>query len=281
MLRWMGCNPARLLLLAAVAGVCFAQTPSSLFSSDAAATVVTLGGRVNVMRDSVPWALEAGDQIRPGQLIITGEDGYALFKVSDGSTFEVFPNSRVSFRDNPGNWRDLLDLLLGRIKVRIQKWGGQPNPNRIHTPTAIISVRGTVFDITVEDGDTTLVLVEEGQVEVEHRVLPSGSKLLNPGEWLRVYRNERLAQKSVDKGSILRTTLRIAADAIYTTIYQSPRSTGGIPPVGGGGTPGGGLPGDHGSKDPPPPPPPPPSTSGGTAGPPPPAPPPPPPPPGG
>jgi hypothetical protein len=274
MLRRMWSNPARRLLLAAVAGVCFAQAPTSLFSSDAAATVVTLGGRVSVLRDSTPWALQSGDNIRPGQLIITGDDGYALFKVSDGSTFEVFPNSQVTFRDNPGNWKDLLDLLLGRIKVHIQKWGGQPNHNRVRTPTAIISVRGTVFDITVEDGDATLVLVEEGQVEVEHRVLPSGSKLLNPGEWLRVYKNERLTQKSLDKGSILRTALRAAADAIYSTIYSSPRASGpGIPPSGGGGGTGGGLPGDHGQTNPPPPAPPPPPAGGDTGGPPPPPPP--------
>lgn len=281
MLRWMGCKPCRLLLAMAVVGVCYAQAPSSLLSADAAATVVTLGGRVSVMRDSVPWALAAGDQVRPGQLIITGEDGYALFRVSDGSTFEVFPNSRVSFRANPGNWKDLLDLLLGRIKVHIQKLGGQPNPSRVHTPTAIISVRGTVFDITVEDSDTTLVLVEEGQVEVQHRVLPSGSKLLNPGEWLRIYKNERLAQKSLDKGSILQNALRAAADAIYTTIYRSPRTSGGAPPPAGGGGTGGGLPGDHGQTEPTPPggsdtpPAPPPPPAGGSAGPPPPPPPPP------
>jgi hypothetical protein len=256
-----------------VAGLCFAQSPSSL-SQDAAATVATIGGSVSVMRDSNPWALQANDRIRPGQLIITGQDGYALFKVSDGSTFEVFPNSRVSFRDNPGNWKDLLDVLLGRIKVHIQKWGGQPNPNRVHTPTAIISVRGTVFDITVEDGDTTLVVVEEGQVEVEHRVLPSGSKLLNPGEWVRVYKNERLSQKSLDKGSILQAALRAAADAIYSTIYRNPGTPGGGIPGGGGGT-GGGLPGDHGQTNPPPAPPPAPPSGGDTGAPPPPPPPPP------
>jgi ferric-dicitrate binding protein FerR (iron transport regulator) len=264
----MGSNSGRWLLLAATAGLCLAQTPASL-SPDAAATVVTLGGNVSVLLDSVPWALQTGDHIRPGQFIVTGPDGYALFKVADGSTFEVFPNSRVTFRDNAGNWKDLLDLLLGRIKVHIQKWGGQPNPNRVHTPTAIISVRGTVFDITVEDSDTTLVLVEEGQVEVEHRLLPSGSKLLNPGEWLRVYKNERLSQKTLDKGSILQTALRTAADAIYSTIYRSPRAPGGgVPTPGGGGT-GGGLPGDHGQTNPTPPPAPPPP-SGDTGGPPPP-----------
>ena len=62
------------------------------------------------------------------QVIVSGPDGHAVFQVSDGSTFEVFPNSHVVFRKNPGSWRDLIDLLVGRIKVHIQKMGTQPNP---------------------------------------------------------------------------------------------------------------------------------------------------------
>ena len=96
-----------------------------------------------------------------------------IFQVSDGSTFEVYPNSRVVFRANPSNLKDLLDLLLGRVKVHIQKLGGQPNNNRVTTPTAVISVRGTVFDVTVEDQESTLVAVEEGLVEVRHALLGS------------------------------------------------------------------------------------------------------------
>ena len=57
---------------------------------------------------------------------------------------------------------------FGRVKVHIQKLGGQPNNNRVTTPTAVISVRGTIFDVSVEDGESTLVAVEEGLVEVRH-----------------------------------------------------------------------------------------------------------------
>ncbi len=274
MLERLGSISARALLLALAMGLCSAQ--SLPVSSDAAATVVTLIGQVSIVRDSQPWALEAGGQIKPGQLVSTGQDGYALFQVSDGSTFEVFPNSRVIFRDNPGNWKDLLEMIVGRIKVHIQKWGGQPNHNRVRTPTAIISVRGTIFDITVEDSDSTLVLVEEGQVAVEHRYLPSGQKLLNPGEWLRVYRSQPLAQKSLDKGSALRIALASIRDAVINTVNTGPHSGPGAsppgspaPPSGGTGpsqTPGepkppasggssGGTGGDAGPGAPPPPPP--------------------------
>ena len=83
------------------------------------------------------------------------------------------PAPTSSFRKNPGSLRDLLDLFVGRIKVHIQRLGGEPNPNRIMTPTAMISVRGTIFDVSVNDDDeTTIVSVEEGSVEVRHALKP-------------------------------------------------------------------------------------------------------------
>src|SRR5574342_390173 len=112
----IGWLAARLLLAAGAVGVCLAQTPAPDATSPAA-FVITLEGRVSLLKDARPWALRVGDQVRPRQIIVTGPDGYALCRVADGSTFEVFPNSQVTFRDNPGDWRDLLEVLLGRIKV--------------------------------------------------------------------------------------------------------------------------------------------------------------------
>lgn len=232
-----------------------------------AAKVVTLNGQVSVLRDNSPWALNVGDQIQPKQIIVTGADGFAVLRVSDGSTFEVFPNSRVIFRDNPGNWGDLLEVFIGRVKVQIQKMGGQPNYNKVRTPTAVISVRGTVFDVTVEDEDaTTLIAVEEGQVAVQHSLLPRGDpKIVNAGEWIRVYKNQPLTAKSMDHGGVIRAALRAAADAMYEVVYRGPRtpsSSGGGSGSGGGGVGDCGKPGGckgSGGDAPPPPPPPPPS----------------------
>ena len=189
------------------------------------------------------------------QTIVTGADGFAVFQVSDGSTFEVYPNSRVVFRNNAGGWKDLLDLHLGRVKVFIQKFGGQPNPNRVTTPTAVISVRGTVFDVQIEDEDaTTLVTVDEGQVAVRHSLLPpSEPKLLNAGEYVRVYKNQPLAHKAFDKGGALKRTMQAATDAYYNVMMRMPRGGNSPTSVPGGG----GRPADTEATPPPPPPPPP------------------------
>jgi len=250
-----------LLLAAATAAVCFGQ-PLPSDSGLYAAKVIELTGQVSVLKDSTPWALNVGDQIQVKQLIITGSDGQARFEVSDGSTFDVYPNSRVVFRKNAPNWRDLLDVLVGRVKVHIEHMYG-PNPNRVLTPTAVISVRGTTFDISVEEEDeTTTVEVEEGLVEVQHALLPRGNiKMLTPSDGpLRVYRNVPIASSRIDKGDLARRVMRAAVDAISTWETRIPKA-GGVDPAG---------PGDSHGKLPPPPvapvptaPPPPPPPPGG------------------
>ena len=234
------------LLAAAASAVCLAQfTPSD--SAPWAAKAVSVTGQVSVMKDVTPWAISVGDVIQVRQVIITGEDGHALFQVSDGSTFEVYPNSQVIFRKNPGNWRDLIDLYLGRVRVHIEHLGNVPNPTRMITPTAVISVRGTTFDVSVDDEDeTTLVEVEDGIVEVQHALLPrSETRTLTAGESLKVYKNEPIAQDS-NKGTIIKQVLRMAMD-LAVTIGRPGSIKISSPGTVGGGT-----------KVPPPPPPPPP-----------------------
>jgi len=195
-----------------------------------AATVLTVTGQVSVLHDSDPWALNVGDSVQVRQVIITGPDGFAQFQVADGSTFEVYPNSNVVFRRNPANWRDLLDVLVGRVKVHIQKWGNQPNPNKIHTPTAVISVRGTTFDVSVdEDNESTVVSVEEGQVDVRH-ALKGDSRIVNAGESITVYRDQPLARNLIDKGTMARRVLKTVSDALYTAVTNSRtiKSGGGV-----------------------------------------------------
>src|SRR5262245_29873898 len=111
--------------------------------SETSATVVHQQGMVSVAKDGSTYktALFPGNQVRPGQLIVTGADGYAVFRVPDGSTFEVFPNSQLKFRATM-SIGDLLNVWIGKVKIYIQHAPGVPNHNNVTTPTALISVRG-------------------------------------------------------------------------------------------------------------------------------------------
>jgi len=244
--------------MATTAVVCLGQ----FLPSDAghyAAKVVTLAGQVSIMKDFQPWALSAGDSIQVTQRIVTGADGHALLQVSDGSTIEVYPNSTFVFRQNPGSWRDLIDVFLGKVRVHIEHLGTTPNPNRVLTPVAVISVRGTTFDITVDDDDeATTVEVEDGTVEVRHALLSGNAAVLNAGEVFRVYRDEPIAQR-MDKGNAARQALRIVVNVIAIVGRSSGPGKITLPGGGGGNV---GI-GDSGGKTPPsaPPPPPPPPSS--------------------
>jgi hypothetical protein len=258
----------------------YAQCPPAPRSTDA--WVLERSGDVSMTKDASGYrtALTQCSTVAQQQVIKTGVDGYAKFQVSDGSTFEVFPNSEVTFRKTYGIG-DLLNVWMGKVKVYIQHLPGIPNPNNVTTPTALISVRGTVFDVEVQDLDgTTFVTLDEGIVDVRHLRVSSGVVRLNPGESIQVLPNSPLVPLARDRGFILRKILQVAEDTVRQVVYQrGPGSpgTGGTTagPVGSAG----GTQGDKGKNTgtttgngtgtgaptgaPPAPPPPPPPPGGG------------------
>jgi ferric-dicitrate binding protein FerR (iron transport regulator) len=232
----------RTLLSAAALTVC----ATHLAAQDSAAKVIYQQGQVSIADGGYFKALNVGDQIRLKQLIVTGPDGYARFEVlSDRSTFEVFPNSKVFFRDVPGAWENLLNIVMGRVKVFIQHAPGIPNPNKVTSPTAVISVRGTVFDVVVDgNGDTTFVTVDEGEVAVRNLTAPGNPAILRQGDSITVYRGVPLLAKQIDKGNLLRKAMNVARDAYWQIMIQRPAGGGG--PIGRGPVGGGGVQSDKG-----------------------------------
>ena len=252
---------AAAVLATVMSGSLCAQSRQPMTETSGAAQLVSFKGQVSVLRGSDPWALNVGDYVQPMQVIVTGSNGSAVFQIADGSTFEVYPKSRVVFRANRGDWRDLLELMLGKVRVQIEHPGGAPNPNKVHTPTAVISVRGTTFDVEYDaDANATRVLDEEGSVEVARALRLDDKKILNANEGIVVYKNDPLA-RSVDKGDLLKRIIRGVADA---ATQEAINGRAGSPSVAGtsstgaaaGGT-GAGDKNNNGSAPPPPPPPPP------------------------
>ena len=235
--------------------------PSIVSAQSGAARVLVADGSVSVMREGVEWALFAGSEVAVGELVVSGEDGYAHLEIADGSSFTVYPNSQVVFRKNPGSFKDLLDLFLGRLKVHIQGLSGAPSRERIFTPTAVISVRGTVFDVSVDENETTIVSVDEGLVGVQHRLLPGNEQIpVEAGQSLTIYRDTPLAKAGVDKARAVAVAEDIARSLAYIWNRIGRRGRGGSGGAGGAPLPGdtaagGGppLPGDTPAPEPPPP----------------------------
>ena len=221
------------------------------------ARVRTLSGRVSVERAGELWVLMPGQTVNGGQVVVTGPDGYAKLELSDQSTIEVFPNSRLIFRANRFNWRDLVDLYLGKIRLQIQRLVNDEETYRVTSPTAVISVRGTILEVEVDSSEDTFIYVETGSVLVRHRLMPGGDVLVESGQSLRVIQNVPLtAAKMTTPLAVIGRIVKIASETIARVDRLGGKSKGGSgSPSGssGGSGPGAGSGtsgGDAGSNEP-------------------------------
>ena len=204
-------------LLLLMVGVVLSVGTTSLEAQLAPETalVQTLSGRVSVERAGELWVLMPGQTVKGGQVVVTGPDGYAKMELSDQSTIEVFPNSRLVFRANRFNWSDLVDLYLGKIRLHIQRLVNDEETYRVTSPTAVISVRGTILEVEVDAAEDTFVYVETGSVLVRHRLMPGGDVLVESGQSLRINQNVPLtAAKLTTPLAVIGRIVRIAGETI-------------------------------------------------------------------
>src|SRR5262249_34703296 len=151
-------------------------------------------------------ALPRGVALAPGDVIETGVGARVVLELSDGSQVIVLSNARVVVNDfrKAGSLRELLDVMLGRVRVKINKVGGRPNPYRLTSPMATIAVRGTEFTVSVAASGETRVAVEEGLVEVASRVDPQQRRLVEPGRSVIVRVTGDISQFTPGAGADLR-----------------------------------------------------------------------------
>jgi len=122
-------------------------------------------------------SVQVGDQIH------TGAGSSLILTLPDTSYMVVSENSTLTIQDfwAGSNVRSLVDVMMGKVRFYIQKIGGKPNPYRVQTPTALIAVRGTVFDVATYDPKSTEVACIEGRVAVETIGVPNREVILDPG----------------------------------------------------------------------------------------------------
>jgi hypothetical protein len=129
------------------------------------------------------FPLRKFDVLKPGDKIETGATGHVVIGLDDGSLITVLPNSRIELKDfrQAPSLRELLEVVLGRVRVKIRRVGKRPNPYRVNSPVASIAVRGTEFIVAVQASFETWVAVVEGLVEVVPLAQPSNRRLLERG----------------------------------------------------------------------------------------------------
>jgi len=153
----------------------------------AGATISDFAGKLSIQLPGHGLSTPARGLVLPAETLISTEDGgRMLLRLSDGSDLLVRSNTRLVLKTpEPGAWR-YLQLLVGRVRAEIQKrLGGAPG-FQIGTPSAVISVRGTVFDVEVNRTGITEVDVHEGVVQLDSAKGMGESVLIRAGYSSRV-----------------------------------------------------------------------------------------------
>lgn len=180
---------------------------SAMQAYEAHATVVT--GQVSRIRDEQPWAVSAGERVPVQQVITTGPDGYAHFEVRGGSSFDIFGNSRVVFRQNAATAGDLLDVVAGRVRVHLQPSIGQLQL-RVFCPVAIVSThQPATIAIGIDEDETARIDVIEGEVGVQHTLLPRNEPVMVKAVDAILVQKDQPISHRVERGSLYRYTVKI------------------------------------------------------------------------
>ena len=132
--------------------------------------------------------VSAGTHAQSGTKVTTGWFSYALIAAEQyRARFEIFSSTQVQLAEGtPGV---LLSVDRGRIRAMFDKITGS-EPRVVKTPGAMLAVRGTQFDVEVDNAGRTTVDVFEGVVEVRSEMLRE-PLLVHPGEQTIYGRRER------------------------------------------------------------------------------------------
>jgi hypothetical protein len=105
--------------------------------------------------------------VLPPETTVSTDDGRLLLKLGDGSDILVRPHTKLVLKQPETSGWKYFQMMIGRIRTSIQKRLGGTPAFQIGTPSAVISVRGTKFEVEVDRRGFTEVDVDEGVVELE------------------------------------------------------------------------------------------------------------------
>jgi len=153
----------------------------------AGASISEWKGEVHVQLPAAKPSSPKRGQVLPAGTILETKDGRLVLVLrADESEILVQPHTRLVISEpKPGNW-NAIEILLGRVRAYIRKRTGGAPPFQMGTPSAVIAVRGTRFDVEVNRHGVSEVDVFDGLVEVASATVSGPSVLVRPGFSTRV-----------------------------------------------------------------------------------------------
>jgi hypothetical protein len=141
--------------------------PAAVNAPYAGATISDFKGKVGIQLPAQAFSAPVRGEVLPPETTVSTDDGRLLLKLGDGSDILVRPHTRLVLKQPETSGWKYFQMMVGRVRTSIQKrFGGAP-AFQIGTPSAVISVRGTKFEVEVDRRGFTEVDVDEGVVELE------------------------------------------------------------------------------------------------------------------
>jgi FecR protein len=152
----------------------------------AGATVSEFKGKVSIQLPGQAFHSPSLNEVLPAETQINTADGRLMLRLSDGSQLLVRPNTRLVLKQPETNGWRYVQMVFGRVRAEIQKHLGGTPGFQIGTPSAVISVRGTRFEVEVNRQGLTEVDVHEGVVQLDSAKGMGESVLIRAGFSSRV-----------------------------------------------------------------------------------------------
>lgn len=162
--------------------VVFMLMAQSLFVVQRIAQAGEVKGLVEVRRGSGEFqALKSGGVVAVGDVVRTGDKSGVEFTWADKTRWKLASNTQLTVKKASVNKKietSQFRLDAGQVFVRLVKKLAPASRFEIETPTAVAAVRGTVFSVAVEGGQTK-VEVFKGHVQVSAQ--NGAEKMVDPG----------------------------------------------------------------------------------------------------
>jgi len=133
-----------------------------------------VGSAVLLQEEDLPIPLEVGRLVHTGDIVRVGPDssvelrwarwaGGMRIKLESDTTFVV---AKATVNRSTGEEESQLRVEKGTVWIRLRRALTGKSKFEVETPTAVAAVRGTVFQVSVEESGISLVSVWDGTVDV-------------------------------------------------------------------------------------------------------------------
>lgn len=129
-------------------------------------------GDVQLRRGETLSRLSKGAELDGGDVVLTGTEGRAQIRFSDGGLVALYPDSQFTvtrYADGAGAGEDhfVVNLLRGGMRALTGLIGKRNPANyKVVTPTAVVGIRGSAFLLAIDANGQVFVSGEQDEIEV-------------------------------------------------------------------------------------------------------------------